>query len=103
MVAGGIKLYVQNTDFSRALEIISSVHIELNDDSEIEASEVPLDDVHNEKLGINCPNCGSDNVRLHGLSEKILAASILILGIPIPVKKHTFYCFNCNSKFKLNK
>jgi hypothetical protein len=105
VVAGGIKLYVQDTDFKKALEIMASVHIEINDDSDIEASDIPVDDIQedNNKINIQCPSCGSDNVRPHGLSEKILAASILILGIPIPIKKRTYFCFNCDTEFKLNK
>ncbi len=104
-VAGGIKLYVLDTDFQRASEIIASAHIELNDDSEIESSEIPIDDIKedNNKINIQCPNCDSDNVRPHGLSEKILAASILIFGFPIPIQKRTYFCYNCNTEFKLNK
>lgn len=47
-----------------------------------------------------CPNCKSDNVVHKKQAGYVVMLSYLLLGLPLPFFKKSYYCFNCNKDFK---
>jgi len=57
-----------------------------------------------EKNGILiCKFCGSDNVIKKKQSGYVVMLSILLLGLPLPFFKKTYYCFDCDNEWKIEK
>ncbi|MFI5204531.1 MAG: hypothetical protein ACHQF2_08560 [Flavobacteriales bacterium] len=52
---------------------------------------------------ITCPVCKSDNVSKARWSKQAIAISLLLLGLPLPIKNKVCHCFDCGLDFKINK
>jgi len=50
-----------------------------------------------------CNFCGSDNVIKKKQAGYTVLISILLLGLPLPFFKKTYYCFDCNKEWKIEK
>lgn len=49
---------------------------------------------------VNCPKCNSDNVVRKKMPGYAIMLSILLLGLPIPFFKKSYYCFDCENEWK---
>jgi hypothetical protein len=47
-----------------------------------------------------CKFCGSDSVIKKKQAGYVVMLSFLLLGLPIPFFKKTFYCFDCEKEWK---
>lgn len=86
---GGVKLFVNQKDFSKAKEIISQV------------SKYSVDD--NSKL-LKCPNCGTEQIKMvtsikDSKSFFAFVFSTLFLGTLPFYSKHKHRCNACNFEF----
>ena len=50
-----------------------------------------------------CKYCGSDNVVKKKQAGYATLLSILLLGLPLPLFKKSYYCFDCEKEWKDNK
>jgi DNA-directed RNA polymerase subunit RPC12/RpoP len=50
-----------------------------------------------------CKFCGSDNVIKKKQAGYAVLISILLFGLPLPFFKKTYYCFDCNKEWKIEK
>lgn len=50
-----------------------------------------------------CKFCGSDNVIRKKQAGYAVLISILLFGLPLPFFKKTYYCFDCNKEWKIEK
>lgn len=58
---------------------------------------------NNESINLTCPNCESDNVGRSRKSKSLVGYLLLLIGIPIPVFKKEYHCFECYTDFKIEK
>jgi len=49
---------------------------------------------------ITCPKCNSDNVVRKKIPGYAIMLSILLLGLPFPFFKKSYYCFDCENEWK---
>ncbi len=84
---GGIRIQVQERDAGRAKEIIR-----LLDDSQLEISFG--------KGAVNCPNCGSADIRLKKRAWKIAFVAFFFFCIPLPFRKNIAVCNSCGYRWK---
>ena len=50
-----------------------------------------------------CPFCNSDNVVRKKKTGYAIMLSILLLGIPLPFFRKSYYCFDCGKEWENNK
>jgi len=50
-----------------------------------------------------CKYCGSDNVIKKKQTGYAVMLSILLFGLPLPFFKKTYYCFDCEKEWKIEK
>ena len=85
---GGVKLFVNHKDYSKAKEIISQV------------SKYSLDE--NNKL-LKCPNCGAEQIdmvtSIKDLKSLFAFIFSLLLGSLPFYSKHKYKCNKCNFEF----
>ncbi len=86
---GGVKLFVQNNDFEKAIDIFSNI------------SQYSLDD--NEKLR-KCPKCGAEQIDMVTSIQDlksflVFLFSVFLVAIPF-YSKHKYKCDNCKFEFK---
>jgi DNA-directed RNA polymerase subunit RPC12/RpoP len=53
-----------------------------------------------EKENIICPYCESDNVAKERQAGYIIMLSFMLLRLPIPLFKKSYYCFDCGKEWK---
>jgi DNA-directed RNA polymerase subunit RPC12/RpoP len=49
-----------------------------------------------------CPYCNSDNVVKKKQAGYTFIFSILLLGLPLPFFRMSYYCFDCEKEWKKN-
>lgn len=49
---------------------------------------------------IICPFCNSDNAVRKKQPGILAMLSVLLMGLPLPIFKKTFYCFDCDKEWK---
>jgi predicted RNA-binding Zn-ribbon protein involved in translation (DUF1610 family) len=85
---GGVKLFVNQKDYSKAKDIISQV------------SKYSLDD--NSNL-LKCPNCGEEQIKLVTSLKDLKSLSVyifsLLLGSLAFYSKYKYKCSKCNFEF----
>lgn len=52
---------------------------------------------------LTCKYCSSDNVVKKKQAGYATLLSILLLGLPLPLFKKSYYCFDCEKEWKYNK
>ena len=52
---------------------------------------------------LTCKFCGSDNVIKKKQAGYAVVLSILLFGLPLPFFKKTYYCFDCEKEWKIEK
>lgn len=57
----------------------------------------------NNKNDIHCPVCQSDNVAKKKQAGYVVMISFLLLGLPFPIFKKSYYCFDCRNEWKEKK
>lgn len=50
---------------------------------------------------IICPFCKSDNVSTKKQAGYVVMFSFLLLGLPIPIFKKNYHCFDCDKDWKI--
>jgi transposase-like protein len=50
-----------------------------------------------------CPQCSSDNVSKSRKPKSVVGLLLLFFGIPLPIFKDEYYCFDCRNEFKMEK
>ncbi|MFV8371790.1 DUF2007 domain-containing protein [Flavobacterium sp. LB2P74] len=86
---GGVKLFVKNDDFEKAINIFSNI------------SQYSLDD--NEKLR-KCPKCGAEQIDMVTSIQDlksflVFLFSVFLVAIPF-YSKYKYKCDNCKFEFK---
>lgn len=51
---------------------------------------------------INCPQCGSVNVAQKKQPGYAVMLSLLLLGLPLPIFKKRYFCFDCRNEWKIH-
>ncbi len=54
------------------------------------------------EVNLICPFCHSDNVIRKKKVGYLIVLSILLFGLPLPLFKKKFYCFDCEKEWKEN-
>lgn len=52
-----------------------------------------------EKDNMICPFCNSDNVVAKKKTGYAIMLSILLLGLPLPLFKKSYYCYECEKEW----
>jgi hypothetical protein len=52
---------------------------------------------------LTCKFCGSDNVVVKKQTGYAVMLSVMLLGLPLPVFKKTYYCFDCDKEWKIKE
>lgn len=55
----------------------------------------------NEETTITCVHCNSDNVVKSKKPSSIVGVILLLIGIPLPIFKKEYHCFDCDNDFKI--
>ncbi len=84
---GGIRVQVKGSDAARAREIVRLVR-----ESQLE--------IKAENETVNCPNCGSSDIRLKRKTWKIAFLMFFLFQIPLPFRKNIAICNSCGHKWK---
>ena len=85
---GGIKLQVRQSDFARATQLLHRNR---------ETSSQPIDDAQ-----ACCPRCGSSDVYLQRFSRRFEMLSILLLRVPLPLRRLRQACSACGFQWRTN-
>lgn len=48
---------------------------------------------------VSCPFCGSQGTRRNASTGRIFGRVMWLIGIPLPIKARTWYCFDCRKEF----
>jgi len=56
-----------------------------------------------EQGAVQCPNCGSTEVRQEKISPMMFAVSVILLGFPLPFFRRRYHCFDCDHDFVVGK
>jgi hypothetical protein len=94
---GGIQLFVNKKDESKALDILQSVGYILKPSANKDKTQIPVSSEY------RCPVCGSEEISTPRLSSSIFAISALILGFPLPFRTRIAHCYDCGTDFKVIK
>ncbi len=84
---GGIKVQVKESDADRARSLIR-----LLKESQLE--------IEPEKEKVQCPNCGSSDIRLKRKSWRIAFLTFFLCQIPLPFRRNIALCNSCGHKWK---
>lgn len=94
---GGFSLYVSNTQFVEAAELLHSLNIKIQNNELLEN----LETLQKEKQLETCPHCGNNSVETQLETRKGLIVLIfLFFGVPIHAKKAVKKCHICNTIIK---
>ncbi len=91
---GGVKLQVKAKDIKKAKEIVSL----FKKDAYPEVKKITIS--QNETIK-NCPNCSSNELRATKNTKGIVGVLLLFFGLPLPIYKKEYHCFNCYQDFKI--
>lgn len=89
---GGVKLQVKKEDVEKSKEIVSLFSNKTQVDKEIFIVENEI---------TNCPHCNSLEIRMSREVRGIVGVILLVFGIPIPIYKKEYHCFDCYKDFKI--
>ena len=78
---------------------MGGIRLQVPEESAKEAAEILNLDFEHEKGIMECPNCGSSNVRAMELSP--WNAILLILSIFVPIPSQKIHCLDCTKKFSI--
>jgi len=91
---GGVKLQVKTKDIKRAKEIVALFKKE------------PLQKIKElvlkEDESVACPNCNSIDIRVSKEIKGIVGVLLLFFGLPLPIYKKEYHCFDCYKNFKVS-
>jgi len=87
---GGVKLQVSDEHATRAVELL---------DAEVPAEE-PDTDAPTDDTADACPDCGSPDIEQHWRHRRLVYASWMVLGVPIPLLRRGRRCRGCGSRWK---
>jgi tetratricopeptide (TPR) repeat protein len=82
---GRVKLQVRDSDVERALRVL-------------EEPSPPLEHVENDQP--RCPACGSHLTRYEKCNLRLVFASWLLLGVPLPLRRARWRCWDCHHRWK---
>jgi len=91
---GGVKLQVKSEDIEKAKKIVDLFKKDYN----TEIKEIVLS--QNETVK-NCPNCNSTDIRVSKEVRGIVGVLLLFFGLPLPIYKKEYHCFDCYQDFKV--
>ena len=98
---GGVKLLVRQEDAERAYNVLKESGY-IKEEEKTEKEETTLE-TFSKEYSQQCPYCQSDNVIKQKTPGYIVLFSILLLGIPLPFMKKTYYCFDCRKEWKVSR
>jgi len=85
---GNMRLQVRPEDARDALEILREPAPEIFLENEVgEVYQQP-----------HCPRCDSSNIAFESIDRK-LSYGLMLLGLPIPVRKNNWRCSNCGAEW----
>lgn len=82
---GGVKLNVRESDIERALEVL-----------QIDTVEAGADEPR-------CPECASPDINYEKCSRRVVFASLLLLGFPLPFLKRKWKCKECGYQWRARR
>ena len=88
---GGIKLKVRRADAERAIEILREEPAKV---------EVRQEGVTENQPDILCPRCSSPDIFPERLSRRMVFATWIFLGVPLPFLSRKWKCIECDYKWK---
>lgn len=94
---GGVKLLVSEADAKRAYAVLE----EAGYIKEKEAEKDKKLETFTKEYAHSCPYCQSDDVIRKKTPGYIVLFSILLLGLPLPFMKKTYYCFDCKREWRV--
>ena len=97
-MAGGLRLEVLEKDIDKAKELLKKVRSKEIPQPEIEVTVLSEDTDRN-----CCPFCSSENIIIEKKPAGINWLSLFIAGLPTPINKNGYHCFDCGKKWKFNK
>ena len=91
LAIGGVKLKVSRADAVRAIEILQE---------EPGRVEVPHEAGTETQEDIVCPRCNSPDIFPERLLRRLVYASWLVLGMPLPIITRKWRCMDCRHLWK---
>ena len=86
---GGVRLQVMEADRAAAEALLSQP---IPEQIAVEG-EAPFDQPH-------CPRCNSLDIHFQRIHERAGMASILALGVPLPIPKRAWVCRSCDAQWR---
>lgn len=86
---GGVRLQVPENHAARAADILSAPAPFVEPD--------PIEEADDED---RCPSCGSTQVEDRSLGRRLVYASWVVLGVPIPFIRRARRCVACGSRWR---
>jgi len=99
---GGVKLLVQEKDAERAYNVLKEAGY-IKEEEKKENVKVSTLETFSKEYAQQCPYCQSDNVIKQKTPGYIVLFSILLLGLPLPFMKKTYYCFDCRKEWRVRR
>lgn len=90
-LVGGVKLQVRESDRAAAVEVLERAAVpmeEIEDEADVETGEP------------RCPRCDSSDVAFELFNRRLLFASWLLLGFPLPFLRRKWFCRACGHRWR---
>jgi hypothetical protein len=86
---GGVKLWVAGENADAAADLLKQ-----------DFSDGYYVDGVGEYRQTRCPNCQSSDTSFEGLNKPVVYLALLLLGVPIPLKRHGWKCHSCGHNWQ---
>ena len=95
---GGVKMLVPASEAVRAVRLLTEAgYIDPTHTPSVPTETIrTLDRAH-------CPYCGSEDIRKQKRGNWLMLVFYAVLGVPFPLFKTVFLCFDCGKTWKFRK
>lgn len=94
---GGVKLRVRRQHAESALQLLQELE-SAGEDGTLDSCDHALDaelPLAEEEDAVHCPRCSSKNTRYQKYAKRLVFASWLLLGFPLPFMRRKWVCEDC--------
>lgn len=98
---GGVKLRVYRDDAEAAIALLTRLE-SAGEDGTLDSCDHALDAeiAFEDEDAVHCPNCQSKNTRYQKFAKRLVFASWLLLGFPLPFMRRKWVCEDCDHSWQ---
>ena len=97
---GGVKLRVRRDDAENAVAILREME-PAGEDGTLDSCDQALDSEVADDEAVSCPECHSKNVQYQKYAKRLVYATWLFLGFPLPFLRRKWVCGDCETTFSV--